>query len=186
MFICNKRVSGIADSIGIQPLLNHIYSTGKKVILMSRDRGTNSDRVFKGYFYFQVETEEMNQGHAPLKIPIYIWYLRRLGFRRSRESLQEFWTSFKGNDDQMLRTVMEDLLYKAIDMVLIRNNGYGTEPTTLDDILLVDIQTRKKRPPVSCSTLQTQYKVDSHTTLTNILTRELLVEDVLWKYHLGI
>ncbi|TGO79590.1 hypothetical protein BELL_0028g00160 [Botrytis elliptica] len=73
MFIYNKRVSGIADSIGIQPLLNHIYSTGKKVILMSRDRGTNSDRVFKGYFYFQVETEEMNQGHAPLKIPIYIY-----------------------------------------------------------------------------------------------------------------
>ncbi|KAF7941968.1 hypothetical protein EAE99_000019 [Botrytis elliptica] len=175
MFIYNKRVSGIADSIGIQPLLNHIYSTGKKVILMSRDRGTNS----------------RNRGDESRPRPsknsdIYIWYLRRLGFRRLRESLQEFWTSFKGNDDQMLRTVMEDLLYKANDMVLIRNNGYGTEPTILDGILLVDIQTRKKRPPVSCSTLQTQYKVDSHTTLTNILTRELLVEDVLWKYHLGI
>ncbi|KAF7938654.1 uncharacterized protein EAE98_000992 [Botrytis deweyae] len=81
---------------------------------------------------------------------------QKIGVQEIKGKYKNFGQASKGNDDQMLRTVMEDLLYKANDMVLIRNNGYGTEPTTLDGILLVDIQTRE------------------------------LVEDVLWKYHLGI
>ncbi|KAF5868545.1 uncharacterized protein Bfra_012191 [Botrytis fragariae] len=174
MFICNQRVSGIADSIGIQPLLNHIYSTGKKVVLMSRGKSKNSDRVYRSYFCFPVETEERNQVYAPLKIPIYIYGISESFDARNHGDIFEIvGQAFKVKDDQMLRAVMEDLSCKADDMVLMRNNVHDTESMTLDGILLVDIQTVGTRPPTLYSTHEMRYGVNSHTTLTRILAGDL-------------
>ncbi|TGO29332.1 hypothetical protein BPAE_0016g00560 [Botrytis paeoniae] len=185
--MAKRPVSGIADSIGIQPLLNHIYSTGKKAVLMSRGKGKNSDRVYKSYFYFPVETEERNQVHAPLKIPIYIYGISEsFGARNRGDIFEVVGQASKDKDDQILRAVMEDLSCKANDIVLMRNNVHDTEPMTLDGILLVDIQTDIQTggttPPALYFTHGMRYEVNSHTTLTRILAGEL-VEDAFWRNH---
>ncbi|KAF7910924.1 uncharacterized protein EAF01_002433 [Botrytis porri] len=174
MSIYNKRVSEIADRIGIQPLLNQICSTGKKVVFLCRARGNNIGNMYKGYFYFSVETKERNQVHAPLKIPIYIYGISETtDVMDHGDAFEVAGQVSEDTNDQLLPMVMEHLSCKANDMVYIRKLGYHSRCMTPDGILLVDIQAGGKKPRAFYSIHEMRYGVNSHTTLTRILAGDL-------------
>ncbi|TGO39517.1 hypothetical protein BHYA_0052g00160 [Botrytis hyacinthi] len=175
MSIYNERVSEIADRIGIQPLLNQICSTGKKVVFLCRARGNNIGNIYRGHFYFSVKTKERNQVHAPLKITIYIYGILQSSDAMDHGDVFEVTgqVSEDGND-RLLRMVMEHMSCKANDMVYIRNVGYRSKSMTPDGILLVDIRAGGARPRAFYSTHELRYVVDSHTTLARILAGELV------------
>ncbi|THV52936.1 hypothetical protein BGAL_0064g00280 [Botrytis galanthina] len=169
MTIYNKRVSEIAERIGIQPLLNQICSIGKKVT-----KCNNIDNIYRGYFYFPVETKERNQVHAPLKIPIYIYGISQDSHLMDHGDVFEVTgQASEDRNDQLLRIVMEHMSCKANDGVYIRNIGYHGKSMTRDGILLVDIRAGGARPRAFYSTHELRYAVNSHTTLTRILAGDL-------------
>lgn len=177
MSIYNKRMSKIADRFELHALVSRICSAGKKVVFMSRGGGRNSNRIHKSYFYCPVETKEQNQVYAPLKIPIYIHNISQsFGVANHGERLEIVGHASNDPDDQLLQVVMEDLSCKANDMVFMRYNAYQNANTTMDGILVVDINTGVAIFPTLYSADGTRYTVNSHTNLTHILAGEF-VED---------
>ncbi|TGO65183.1 hypothetical protein BOTNAR_0080g00160 [Botryotinia narcissicola] len=181
MSIYNKKVSEIADRIGIQPLLNQICSTGKKVVILCRAGGKGIGNIYTGHFYFSVKTKERNQVHAPLKIAIYIYgFLQSSAAMDYGDVLEVTEQVSEDGNDQLLRIVMEHMSCEANDMVYIRNVGYHGNSMTPDGMLLVDIRAGGARPRAFYSTHELRYVVDSHTTLARILAGDL---DVLQRNH---
>ncbi|APA09793.1 hypothetical protein sscle_05g045630 [Sclerotinia sclerotiorum 1980 UF-70] len=172
---CSNRtvpVIMLNDGRGFQPLIALLCLLKKKVIFMADFEGDSGDAMLKGHLDL-VLTNTINMVGIPAlsvlaRAPVYIRDFFGVNNPMMEEVLKAPAMVLGSKEDQLLKRIMEDLSCKEDDTVFVGSSTYPFEPPTLPELLQVDTTALKEDSQVS-STQRMRYKVDTYTTLEEIL-----------------